>query len=227
MPDIQRRADDLKKDFLALEDQFQRHVGNLESTRRGPDWKTAVAAAAVAFPDNDNLKLRNDILVRLDNIRESDIAVAKNITERKSTISKPDSDNSDLALQGSRRRAGLQALMALAVLGERAFKEASDTEKKGGEDEFKIASDRVRNLRSTSASETWWKEAEAVGELIGQRWRWMSRELQISQNGSPTLATLQSRLVRLDRLGRHIDGWSRAAVGRARMDDPLAGDACA
>ena len=57
--------------------------------------------------------------MRLDNIRESDIAVAKNITERKSTIAEPDAQQSDLALQGSRRRAGLQALMALAVLGER------------------------------------------------------------------------------------------------------------
>ncbi len=204
LPDIQRRAEDLKKDFLALEDQFQRHVGNLESTRREQDWEAAVAAAAVAFPDNDNLKLRNDILVRLDNIRESDIAVAKNITERKSTISEPDEQQSELALQGSRRRAGLQALMALAVIGERSFKEATDTEKKGGEDEFKIASDHVRNLRSTSASETWWKEAEAVGELIGQRWRWMSRELNQSKRITD-YATLQSRLARLDRFGRLID----------------------
>jgi len=214
-PDIQKRAalcansaEDIRKNFEAVEDRFQTHVGNLVSTRTDQDWEAAVAAAAVAFPDNETLNYRNAILHRLDTFRTTDITVAKHITERRSTIKKPDEPQAKLAGQRSQRRAGLQAMMALVVLGESWFKEATVPGKKGV-DEYKVAKDYVDKLRSgaESESESWWKDAEAAGELIGQRWRGMSRELDPSQFEQITdYARIQARLVRLDRLSRQIDG---------------------
>jgi hypothetical protein len=201
LSDIQKRAVDLKKNFEALEKQFQTHVATLDNTRREEDWEAAVAAAAVAFPENDSLKLRNDILVRLDNIRQKDDAVAKNIAARKSEIEMPDKEQPALAQRISQRRASLQARMALAVLGESWFKEA----KKGSEAEFKDASDLIRKLMSESSSETWSQDAGVVGDLIGQRWQRMSEELKKNLSRITDYAALQSALVQHDRLGRRID----------------------
>ena len=68
--------------------------------RQEQDWEAAVAVDAVAFPDNEDLKLRNDLLVRFKNIRERDITVAQNITKGDSKIAEPDDKQSAAALQG-------------------------------------------------------------------------------------------------------------------------------
>ena len=107
------------------------------------------------------------------------------------------------------------------------FKEATDTEQKGGEDEFKVA------LGPRSQPEEYQCERHMV-DRGGGRGRADRTAMAVDVPGAINRVKRDHRLCYAPvssgacrPVGPAYRRWSGAAVRRARMDDPLAGDACA
>jgi hypothetical protein len=182
-------------------------VQRFETARARQDWEAAAAAAAVPFPDKEDLAMRAALWVRLDNIRLNDREVAD--PSKAQSVSLKDEDRRREAKQ-VRRRARIQGLMALAALGASWF---DDPEAFRSAEVGDFASTAKLVQRAVESDEQWtrtgWLDLAVAGDRIGRRWRGMDPEIDrlVKEEGGITdFRGFQGRLTRADRLGRQIDG---------------------
>ena len=208
---IDQLAKAIAAGFERVSRQFTDQRSRIDSTRLKEDWEAATAAAAVAFADSDDLALRTTIWDRLDNIRKNDFEVAD-----KGEMAVTSADEQKQALQRIQRRAHIEGLMSLAVLGQRWFNDPMFQDQ--DQVDFQKATERIQRPISEEENQTWWKDLATAGELIGRRWRQFAVEidrLASEENGISDFRAFQSRLVKADRLSRLIDG------GAAPLDESV------
>ena len=189
----------------ALSRSLVEQVDRIDAGRSREDWQAATAAAAVPFPDSDDLALRARLWARLDNIRDHD-------RDPSSGDANPaplsDEDGAQQS-RHARRRAQIQGLMALSALGAGWFDD--EATKARGEGDFQATMERVRRVSEMAPGHAgaWRKEPDAAGGLIGHRWQKMAPiidQLKSEEGGVSDLRAFEDRLTRADRLGRQIDG---------------------
>jgi hypothetical protein len=194
---------------------FQRSA--TEKARLQEDSAAAAAAAAIAFADDDKLTFRTAIWDRLDNIRKNDLEVAAKVASSSTAATGGEAEagaaerTSDLA----RRRASLQATLALGALGQRWFGDPAFHDLDQGD--YQKTLEHVRALPGQEP-DRWSKEAAREGDRIGLRFRTLRGEidkLASEEQGITRFDAFVARLAQADRLARLVD----------RGDDPLPGSA--
>jgi hypothetical protein len=178
--------------------KFVDHQREYDADRRPEDWEAASAAAAVAFPDNPGLALRETIWARLDNIRRKDVELAAKLDP-----SQVSSSSRDESLQYLRSRTRVEGEMALAALGQTWY----DDQRAGAAAAGNFAQD-VESLENAKADKDPRQALAVIGERVGGRTRAIERrlaELLDKEDALNDLKSARDRLPDADRLARMID----------------------
>lgn len=178
--------------------KFVDHQREYDADRRPEDWEAASSAAAVAFPDNPGLALRETIWARLDNIRRKDVELAAKLDP--AAIS---SASRDEALQYLRSRTRVEGETALAALGQSWY----DDKRAGAEAAGNFARD-LELLENTKTDKDPSQTLAVIGERIGGRFRAVDRrlaELLDKEEALDDLKSARDRLPEADRLARMLD----------------------
>jgi hypothetical protein len=203
---IDQLSKSLSEKLRHLTQAFTEELARIENARSNEDWEAATAALAVPFADSSELPVRSRLWERLANIRDHD---------RDPALSHSGQDplqKNDRVEQSRhvRRRAEIEGLMNLAVLGPRWFNDPRSEEEKGqGDFDATLARVRRADEKADETGETWHHEMAAAGDLVGQRWRQMPVEiarLTSEEEGISQFAEFEQRLVVADGLARQIDG---------------------
>ena len=202
--------------FDKLDRRFQSQKTAIDLNRVGDDWKTATAAARVAFSDSEQLPLRRTIWERLDNIQKSDRDLAA-----RSDLALPPKDKQAEPATIARIRSNHEGRVALAALGQvwfnnPRFSSQGDFESLGS-GLAKAKSEKVDDWRVTIAKS---------GTSIGQRWRGLREEIATVTSldkGIPNLPEARAKLVAVDLYGRMatptpstVEDTFREPAGRRR-----------
>ncbi len=203
-----------------LAQRFRSETSRVETERLQGDWEVSTAASAVPFADSSDLSLRTKIWDRLDNIQKHDRELAKLEPVRIS-----DNDR----LQEARhveRRARIEGLMSMAALGPRWFDDPDVFKSELGDHASTLTRIGHGPIDDALRSKTSWHELALAGDLIGERWRQLVPEIErlvSEEKGLAKFGEFQDRLIKADRLGRQLDGGSKAleesfteATGRLR-----------